>query len=167
MDQKQMYILARCWEIQNGEDFIEYFCDYWGVKKTEIMEWMNEKGYIDNEKLELFKNAKNVTMCDCLCGYENDFALFAYGAGDEDASYKSELIIMEYLLEKGLENKLLEFAYEGEDWASFDSEEQKNDYKDELNKYIKNWNDNDNDGFQRIKDLSIKEINDRLFKENK
>ncbi|HDK7194917.1 TPA: hypothetical protein PTV74_003224 [Clostridium botulinum] len=165
MNKKEMYILMRCWELMNGEGFIEYFGDNYGViEENNFMNWMNEKEYINDEKLKIFKNAKWVTICDCLCGYENSYSLFPYGECDEDANFKSEVIIAEYLLEKGLEDRLIKFAFKGEGWASFDDKEDEISYKNELKEYLNNWNDDDNDGFERINNLSIQEINDKLFK---
>lgn len=169
MNQKEIYILIRCWEIDAGEGFIEYFGDnYGGINHDEIMPWLAEKGYITSEKLELFKNTtkKYIGLGDCLQAYEVEYSLFPLGECDEEASFKAELIIAEYIVEKGLEKLLLDFAFEGEGWASFDNEEHKEAHKQGLQKCINNWDDDDYDGYFNVLKLSVDEINERLKKEN-
>lgn len=167
MDKKEIYKLIRCWELENGEGFIEYFGDNCcEIEEDEVMEWMNKKGYISNTKLSIFKKVRWKTICDCFCGYEVEYSLFPYGECDEDANFKSELIIAEYLIERGLIDKLLEFAYEGKDWACFKNEETKQNYKEYLQDRICAWNEKGDEEYNRISNISIEEINKKLSKQN-
>lgn len=169
MNQKEIYKIIRCWEIEAGEGFIEYFADNaCNLDEDEIMEWMFKKGYIDKKKLDLFKeDGGGIGVCDCFCAYEVDSALFPYGECDEEAIFKSELIIAEYLIEHKKENSLIEFAFEGQGWASFDSEEDKQDNKNALQKCINSWDEKDDKEYEKIINLKIEDINARLFEEHK
>lgn len=169
MNIEEVYKIIRCWELDAGESFIEYFGDnFCGIDDNEIMEWMLQKGYITEEKLSIFKenDSKWKTISECMNGYEVDYALFPYGECDEEANFKSELIIAEYLIEKNKLEKLEMFAFEGKGWASFKNEQNKKKYQEQLKHRISKWDDEDHKEYEKILALSIDEINERLEMEN-
>ena len=168
MSIKDIYKILICWQYENGEGVIEYFGDNYGfTSEKELMEWMYKKKYISKDKLDLFYKSGYSTICDCLCGYEIFYSLFPYGECDEEADCKAIYIISEYLYENNMIDKLKEFAFGGKGWAYFDSKEEKERYNKNLRNRINSWDESDDEEFNKIYSISIKDINNRLEEENK
>ena len=176
MNQKETYKIIRGWELENGEGFFEYFGDNGcNINTVSLMFWLYGKGYIDVNKINLFAealdNAKKSygrpSSGDCLCGYEKEYSLFPYGECDEEAQFKAEIIVAEFIAEnKSYEERLRKFAFEGEGWASFDSEKDKIEYAEGMHKYVDNWDAKDDEEYEKVLKLNIGNINGRLLEEN-
>ena len=175
MNKKEVYNLITTWENMNGESFFEYFGDNEScIHTVSLMFWLYGKGYIGIDKMNSFsekfnkaeKTYQRPSASNCIVGYDIDYSLFPYGECDEDAKNKAILIVSEFISGNTIyEKRLTDFAYEGKGWASFDTDKDKIEYKEEIIKINNGWNKRDELDYEKAIELNIEDINKRLFNE--
>jgi hypothetical protein len=167
MNQEEIFIKIRTWEIYNGENFLDYFNSQITEEYVDnFVKWLNDKKYISNEKLNLFKLEGNYILQDILCGCETEYSLFPNGDGDPIAMNKSISIFSEFLFSnKNLIQEFNDFIY-GKGWSCIKTEKEIKSYTENFDKELIEQKNSILDEYKEVLEISVDELNKILDEYN-